>query len=237
MRSVGDDHKFEFELKLVLPNDRVAPAAAFLKAICAQDAQHPANIVASIYFDTRRLDFVHEKLNSDLLKTKVRLRWYENLRTREPLGATFAEIKYRRGLCRRKHRLETPCRAKDVARMDLRDRSLLKIPGLLESGAVFDLSRLEPLLEVRYQRLRFIEPMTGSRVSLDTKIGLGRVHKGRLAYTNRRRLEQAVIEIKNRSGRIPALLNPLMRMGAKRDSFSKYFACFDLATSGVGARL
>lgn len=237
MRLEGDNQEFEFELKLVLPNDRVAPATAFLRAICAPDVEYPVNTVASIYFDTPQLDLIHEKVNSDLLKTKVRVRWYENPTTRRPLDPIFAEVKYRRGLRRRKHRFRIPCRAEDLAGVDLRDRGLLEIPDLLRSKQVLDLLFLEPLLEVRYQRLRFVEPITGTRVSLDTKIGLGRVHTGRLAYTNRRTLERAVIEVKNRSGQIPALLNPLMRLGARRDSFSKYFACFNLATSSVGPRL
>ena len=237
MPPLKQDLEFEFELKLVLPNDRLAPVAAFLRAVCTQDTEHPANIVASIYFDTRQLDFVHEKINSDLLKTKVRIRWYEDVSTRQPLGPSFVEVKYRRGLCRSKHRIQTTRKAGDLARLDLRDKSLLEVPDLLLSTQVYDLHNLEPLLEVRYERLRFIEPMTGTRISLDSQIGVGRVHQGRLPFTTRRRLDQGVLEVKNSSGRIPALLNPLLRIGAKKDSFSKYFACFSLATRGVGTKL
>lgn len=237
MPLLGDDQKLEFEMKLVLPLHRVAPAAAFLQAICRKDVAHPANIVANIYFDTRQLDFVREKVNSDLLKTKVRIRWYEDSTTRQPLGATFAEVKYRRGLRRGKIRNQTPYRAQEVATLDLRDRELLQIPSLLRSREHLNLPHMEPLLEVRYERLRFFEPISKTRISLDSQIGLGRVHVGRLPYTSQRKLDQAVIEFKNRSGRIPALLNPLFRIGAKKDSFSKYFACFNLATSGVGGKL
>jgi len=227
--------KFEFEMKLVLPQSRVAPVKAFLRALCREDRAFPANTVASIYFDTRHLEFLHAKLNSDLLKTKVRVRWYEDSQSRQPVGAAFAELKYRRGLCRSKIRVQTPYSAEEIAKLSLRDPSLVQILDLLQSRESRDLSLLDALLEVRYERLRFFEPISGSRISLDSQIGLGRVQTDLLPHTNRRKLGQAVIEVKNRSGRIPALLNPLFRIGARKDSFSKYLGCFRLATVGISA--
>ena len=88
---------------------------------------------------------------------------------------------------------------------------------------------------MRYKRLRFFEPISRSRISLDSQIGVGRVQTDLLPHTTRRKLGQAVIEVKNGSGKIPALLNPLFKIGVQKDSFSKYLACFRLATVGVAA--
>ena len=43
------------------------------------DGAYSSNIVSSLYYDTRDRRGLYEKLNSDFLKLKVRLRWYTEL--------------------------------------------------------------------------------------------------------------------------------------------------------------
>ena len=66
----------ERELKYLLPAGRAFLARKIVSALCQPDPVYPAATVFTIYYDTPDLTLLSEKLNSDYLKTKVRLRWY-----------------------------------------------------------------------------------------------------------------------------------------------------------------
>ena len=61
----------------------------------------------TVYYDTPRLALLGEKIGSDFLKTKVRVRWYAG-RDGRPGDALFAEAKFRVGSQRRKVRHRLP---------------------------------------------------------------------------------------------------------------------------------
>ncbi len=79
-----------------------------LRALLREDRRHPANVVVSIYYDTRGVDLLHDKIDGQRFKTKVRLRWYEKLAAGQPESPVFAELKYRIGSRRRKLRARAP---------------------------------------------------------------------------------------------------------------------------------
>ena len=66
-----------FELKFTIDGRNVTAVRRWLSSICRPDPLFPRGVVNSIYFDTPELHHLREKINSDYLKTKVRLRWYE----------------------------------------------------------------------------------------------------------------------------------------------------------------
>jgi len=75
---------------------------------CRNDPEFPRNIIASIYYDTRGWKFLREKVDSDYLKTKVRVRWYHNPETLELEENAFIEVKSKTGAPRSKFRLKSP---------------------------------------------------------------------------------------------------------------------------------
>ena len=92
--------------------------------------------VWTIYYDTPGLESLGEKINSDYLKRKLRLRWYSDLEGR-PTGPTFIEAKMRHGNRRTKVRVRLPHPADELARWDLQDPRLRAFPAFLrEQGIV-----------------------------------------------------------------------------------------------------
>jgi hypothetical protein len=213
----------ERELKYVVPAGRASLAREIVSVLCRPDAQYPAASVFTIYYDTPNLDLLSEKINSDFLKTKVRLRWYS---TSPILGGagTFLEIKSRVGTLRRKVRVETPLRQETLRAMSLQNPALIAVLESLRPLGVAVPSRLMPALLLRYERHRFVDPFSGSRISVDTDIEAVSGNPRLLGHAFGVRLPQAVVEAKGAEETLPRILDPLIRLGARRESFSKYAA-------------
>jgi hypothetical protein len=194
-----------------------------VSALCRADAQYPAATVFTIYYDTPDLVLLSEKINSDFLKTKVRLRWYSTPPIPGGTG-TFLEIKSRVGTLRRKVRVETPFRQDSLRAVSLEDPRLLAVLELIRPLGVAVPARLMPALLLRYERHRFVDPMSGSRISVDADVEGLRGNPRLLGHAFGVRLPQAVVEAKGADDTLPRILQPLMRLGARRESFSKYAA-------------
>jgi len=215
----------EHEIKYVLPEPRSGMVEAFLSRVCLPDPQYPDTIVASLYFDTPGLHLLRQKINSDYLKTKIRLRWYEEPGGEAP-GPAFAEAKFRIGTRRRKLRLETEYSAAWLKQQPLTRPELALLPRLLqELGAPLPQPML-PLVEVRYRRRRYVEPLSGSRIALDTDLSVGRSNPVLAPRHTGQVPAGAVLEVKGKDFHLPATLAAVGAFGCRRRSFSKYHACF-----------
>jgi hypothetical protein len=192
-----------------------------VSALCRPDAHYPTATVFTIYYDTPDLVLLSEKINSDFLKTKVRLRWYSTPPIHGGTG-TFLEIKSRVGTLRRKVRVETPFRQDALRAISLEDPRLIAVLELTRPLGVPVPSRLMPALLLRYERRRFVDPFSGSRISVDTDVEALAGNPRLLGHTFRVRLPQAVVEAKGADEALPRILDPLIRLGARRESFSKY---------------
>lgn len=213
----------ERELKYVVPAGRASLARGIVSALCRPDARYPAATVFTIYYDTPDLVLLSEKINSDFLKTKVRLRWYSTPPMPGRTG-TFLEIKSRVGTLRRKVRTETALRQDTLRAMSLEDPRLIAVLELIRPLGIAVPSRLMPALLLRYERHRFVDPFSGSRISVDTDVEGVTGNPRLLGHTFRVRLPQAVVEAKGADETLPRILDPLIRLGARRESFSKYAA-------------
>lgn len=220
----------EHELKYLLPSGRAGILRSALERRCRPDPRYPEGIVASIYYDSLRLHSLREKIDSDYLKTKIRVRWYEDAATGEAVGEAFAEAKHRIGSRRNKFRRSLEVRASWLAKQRLTRRELRALPLALPGGNLSLQQPLFPLIVVRYRRLRYVEPYSGVRISLDMAIGPGAVNPLFAARRSERKLPVAVLEVKGKSRRLPANLRWIRGLGCRRASFSKYNACFAAAT-------
>jgi hypothetical protein len=213
------------EIKLLLPAVRAPLALGLLAALCRRDGEHPESQVISLYFDTPDLAGYREKRASEYLKTKWRLRWYRvEGAIVEP---AFVERKDRVGTRRRKRRAGAPVAARFLDRLPLaamRAQELLS--PLLDAGELPPAS-LQACLRLEYRRRRFLEPLSGARISFDTEIRAGAVHPYRGALRDPRPLAVAVLEVKGPLARLPRLLEPITALGGRRSSFSKYAAVLE----------
>ncbi|MGK0218929.1 MAG: hypothetical protein ACI9HE_002426 [Planctomycetota bacterium] len=215
----------EHELKFVLPAPRSALVHAFLGSRLMPDPGHPGGWVVSVYYDTPDWRFLEEKLASDFLKSKLRLRWYENDEG-QPLGTTaFLEVKSKVGSSRNKLRLPVPLTPAELRQLALSDVRFTQLSELArQAGAVLP-SPLEPVFTVRYRRRRFVDPRSGLRVSLDDQIHAPKANPLRIPGVRHTQIPFAVVEVKGPSARLPASLRPLRDLGCRLQAFSKYTAC------------
>jgi len=216
----------EHETKFVLNNSAAGTIIRWLQCRCRLDEKFEAGIVSSIYYDTHKWRFLSEKVNSDYLKTKIRLRWYGDIDSGEPGEDSFIETKYKTGSRRAKVRVRTDVSGKWLDSVDLDARKLLKVPELLRSEGVVVSGGLFPVFKIVYKRRRFIEPVTGARLSIDYDISAPTVNRRMLVRRNPNRLAHAVFELKGEIAELPGVLQQLTALGCRKESFSKYGICY-----------
>ena len=216
----------QHETKFVVSNSFVHLIIQWLRYRCLDDRKFPAGIVSSIYYDTPDWYHLSEKINSDYLKTKVRLRWYADIDTEEPEDESYLEAKYKIGSKRKKVRVKTDFSGKWLSQVALDNQKLLHIPGLLRPKGVMTRSALYPAFKITYKRLRFVEPTTGARLSVDYDIRAPQVNRQMLPRTNPFVLRSAVFELKGSMRDLPNVLGQLTALGCRKQSFSKYSACY-----------
>lgn len=216
----------DIETKYVFQNGIAEKLYRWLEKRCPRDPIFPENIIQSIYYDTYDWDFLREKINSDYIKTKVRLRWYSDLSCALNGEASFIEAKIKVGSKRNKYRVQTSYSGDRLSDMALEDARLKKIPSLLCSSSPFLVPTfLIPICEIRYCRMRFIEPITRSRICLDYDISVSRVNRRILSFPCVTKLNDGVFEFKGNVCNLPRELHQLTAFGCRKESFSKYFEC------------
>lgn len=215
------------ELKFAFPNHRAGWLQAWVDARCRPDPAFAAGRISSIYFDLPGGALLDEKINSDYLKTKVRLRWYGDWRTGEPAGSAFLEVKQRIGSSRRKYRRELEWPAAELERWPLEDLRLLDVNRLLDAAGFRFGGPLRPAIGLAYRRRRWLEPATGARICLDQDIAPVRIHGAWGVVARGEPLAEGVFEVKGTAERLPAALQPLIALGCRRESFSKFQRCME----------
>jgi hypothetical protein len=185
--------------------------------------------VHTVYYDTPGWALLGEKMDSDYLKAKVRVRWYADLRG-TPGGAVFAELKERIGNRRVKTRVALPIDGATAVGRPLHDRAWADWLRPLAEACGYLPASLAPVLALRYVRHRFVDPRTSSRLTVDEAISVDRVNPQRLRGRSSGRLPVAVVEYKGRHVDLPGHLAALLRFDARRSAFSKYLACWQHVT-------
>ena len=229
--SPDDLNSLETEIKYVAPVHRTPLALRLLEQMYDPDPKFPFGIVSSIYYDAQNWDYLREKRNSDYLKTKVRLRWYENASaTKEGADLSHAEIKYRIGSKRMKIRMPTEYTGRYLAGITLDNAELLKIPTALAAGGARIRQPIFPAFTIRYCRRRFVDRFTSARICLDYDISSPKSNPLMLGTTFPCVLRKTVLEIKGTGGEFPLGLKTLLKLGFRKESFSKYYECYGQLT-------
>jgi hypothetical protein len=213
----------ERELKFVLPASRADIAARMLRTMCRPDREYPDADVWTVYYDTPGFASLDEKLNSDYLKTKVRVRWYATPNAPGE-GPVFLEAKHRVGNRRDKIRVKLPMTAESLAAKRLDDAVFQSLPERLAEKGILLGADWQPVLTLRYRRRRFVDPPTGTRVSLDSEITAMAVSHRRLFARHLGPLPVAVVEVKGAADALPGHLRSLIALGLRKQSMSKYAA-------------
>jgi hypothetical protein len=215
----------ERELKFTIPESRAHIARSWLEGTCRPDPKFPSALVWTVYYDTPALDSLGEKINSDYLKRKIRVRWYSDTSGRVT-GPAFVEAKLRVGNRRFKVRERVPTGAEELSHCDLQDAKLRNLPLLLRQHGILDQESWIPLMLLRYRRDRFLEAISRSRISLDTEIAAVAVNRRILSTIDPSPLGIAVLEVKGASDRLPPALQRMLALGFRKRAFSKFLAVY-----------
>ena len=217
----------EYETKFILNNSAAYTILTWLKGRCYPDRKYPEGIVNSIYYDTRGWSYLYEKINSDYLKSKIRLRWYSDIHTARPVGNAFLEMKNRVGYTRKKIRIKTELTGELCEKSQLESKDLTDVPYQLYDHNVLYGKHLLPVFQISYKRYRFIDPLTQCRINLDFDISAPRVNKMILKSGASTIINKAVFEIKGDDTILTESLFQLTALGCKKESFSKYSTCYE----------
>ena len=220
------ESKAEHELKYAFNNTFAPILVNWLKLRCHPDPVFPSGVVSSIYYDTKDWGFLGEKLNSDYLKKKIRVRWYESLSGHEQGEKSFVEIKYKIGATRKKIRFESDFSGKQLAEINLADPKLMTVQNKAREKGVTITSSIYPAFQISYKRFRFLEPKTQTRICIDFDICAPKVNLQMLPCIKPFFLRSGVVEVKGSVTQLPDTLHQLTALGCRKQSFSKYSNCF-----------
>ncbi len=230
----GNGPTERFERKFYLDPSKIDFAAHLLSHCCRRDVQYPRGTITSVYYDTPDLELYDESEQGVHSRRKVRIRWYDD----PAVGSDFwvyVELKCRKGYAGTKHRTRHLVESKRVSPNALREGILPydRVATSLAEFGYFPRNRLEPVMRLSYQRLRFVDIATGARVSLDWDIRATAVSPlyGREGSA---RMEGGVIEIKGRSADIPETLGSIRSLGTDWSRYSKYATCVSAILEGCG---
>ena len=223
------------EQKYLFPIAQKDIILSWLESFCLRDPDFSYGQVCSIYYDTPSFHLAQEKRNSDYLKTKVRLRWYEDeegLSFEEGVNC-FVEVKQKFGAIRQKHRIEVTLDSGKLIDCDLTDSEICSIPLTAANFIPICSTLLQPMLMVRYTRYRFIDTQTDSRISLDVDISAPLLNSvyfpcGVLSTD----LNVGVLEVKGKHRVLPDALLPINHY-LQKDNFSKYARCCQQLSQGT----
>jgi hypothetical protein len=222
----------ERELKFTFRDARAHIVRGRLESICRRDSEFPSAIVWTIYYDTPALASLGEKINSDYLKRKIRVRWYSDVNGAVS-GPAFVEAKLRVGTRRLKMRERLPVPACEVASWEIEDPRLRSVPALLRNKGVLGQDSWLPMMLIRYRRDRFVEPISQSRVSLDTDIAAVTINRRLISVSDPSPVGIAVLEVKGTGEQLPLVLQSLLALGVRKGSFSKFLAVYKHMTHQV----
>ncbi len=234
---VGTQSKPRFERKFFILPKHIGFAYTTLRQVCHADSEYPEGQVNSLYFDTPDLEQYVRSASGDFRKEKVRIRWYGQPGNCQETVTVFLELKSRQGFASSKQRCRLPVSAQYLEPAHLGAGIVDKatfINTLAEFGH-FPSRPLQPIIIICYQRYRFNEMLTGTRVSFDYNIVSSVVVPG-LGYRERElRLEGGVIEVKGPTLELPVTLRRIGVLDADWSRFSKYGQCIESHLSQPGS--
>ena len=223
-KSVNCSQSYESKYQL-LRSTQQQRLLSCLEGLCPKDTQYPQARVHSVYFDTRDWKLLSNKLESDFIKLKVRLRWYSDPIHHVCDPSVFLEIKRRVGSQREKRRLLFPVSGTEISERGCYMEVVRLVHELLPELGMTVPAGLFPAFEVRYHRSRFVDFTTQSRLSIDSQITVPTVFPTRGSSNYQPNLENVILELKGPVANLPRHLSKIETVGLRKSSFSKFATC------------
>lgn len=198
----------------------------WLKHCCIQDPQYYSGSISTLYFDTATFCLYDEKRNGDFTKSKVRLRWYSTPKAlnRDTDIKCFLEVKRKYGTLRQKDRMELTISLKKLTHHLFSAQEIIDLANRAYELEYFPPGLLLPMALIEYDRYRFVEPQSNTRIALDANIRCKHVNTAYLPVLTPLHLGTGVLEVKGKPRALPSVLSPIS-FYFKKTAFSKYGQC------------
>lgn len=218
-----------FERKFFILPKNIGFAYSLLQQFCRPDKDYPESTVHSLYFDTIDLDQYNRSASGDYNKDKVRIRWYDEESIEDDTIPAFIELKTRHGFASSKQRERTVVPVEDIQLPRLVKGIISKtvLNNTIAGFGYFPESPMRPVIKISYNRYRFTEMLTGTRVSLDYNIRSTMIALELGRREHDLRLEGGVVEVKGPSIELPATLRRMKILDTDWSRFSKYSNSID----------
>jgi hypothetical protein len=224
------DQRWErIERKFFVPPTKIHFARSLLSHICLRDSKYPQGIINSLYFDTSDLDHFQKSDDGNYEREKIRIRWYDNPGDQQAGVPAYLELKSKKGFTSRKKRRKILVPAERLKSIRANNTIVSRriISGTLSEFGYLEDKYLLPIILISYERFRFTEILTGTRVSFDWRISSLLANPSLGHSQASLMLEGGIIEIKGTSMKIPKSLHPLSILGIDWTRFSKYAGCLE----------
>ncbi len=225
------------ERKFFIVPRNVNFAYTLLRQFCRLDSEYPEEQINSLYFDTIDLDQYTRSLSGEFRKDKVRIRWYRTFDTYPEEVPGYLELKSREGFTSSKQRQKLCIPAYSLEQVNLYKGVIpaTTLMNTITGFGYFPEMPIHPIIVISYWRYRFIEMMTGMRVTLDCNIRSTMINRT-LGYGERElKLPGGVIEVKGHTMELPFTLRRMKLLDIDWSRFSKYSSCIDSHLSDPGA--
>lgn len=218
-----------FERKFFVPPAKMPFARSLLSHICLRDGKYPRGIINSLYFDTPDLDHFQKSDDGNYERNKIRIRWYDNPSDQQADVPVYLELKSKKVFASRKQRKKILVPSERLNRIRANNTIINgnMISATLSAFGYFSDKHLLPVILIAYERFRFTEILTGTRVSFDWRINSSLTVQSLGHRRASLMLEGGIIEIKGPSMEIPKSLHSLSILGIDWTRFSKYAGCLE----------
>lgn len=234
----GCDQRWErFERKFFVSPEKVFFTRSLLSQLCLRDSEYPKGRVNSLYFDTPDLDQFQKSDDGNYERKKIRIRWYDNPCNQQDTVPVYLELKAKKGFASRKKRRKILVSAAQLNKIRANDTIVNRnvILQTLSEFGYFPEDFLVPVILITYERFRFVEIFTGTRLSFDWRISSSLTADGLGCSQANLMLEGGVIEIKGPSMEIPDSLRTLSVIDTDWTRFSKYACCLESQLENPGS--
>lgn len=177
--SLKQHHFKRIEQKYLFPAGYKEMILDWLDHVCMPDPLYSSSAVSSLYYDTPGLFHLQESRNGEYLRTKVRLRWYADIRSSDPGAGVrcYLEIKRKQGALSEKQRTMVMIPGRVLFDDPFANDRILDLPA-----RVFDLEyrapgMLVPMLIIQYRRHRYVDPDSQSGIAVDAEIRCTRANQ------------------------------------------------------------
>jgi len=218
-----------FERKFYLPAAKISFAAHLLAHCCLPDRQYPKGTVNSVYYDTADLEWFCDSQEGNHGRNKVRVRWYDSPQQISATMSVYLELKSKNGFASSKQRKEYLVPSRRLSHPGSHDSILnySQVTQTLAQFGFFSDKPFQPVIFISYQRLRFEDLLTRTRLSLDWNIRSTLVSPPWNRQEGSLLMRGGVIEIKGPSVDIPPALQSIRLLETDWSRYSKYAACME----------